>query len=141
MPTLQDAIRLATEAHTGQFERSGLPYITHPMHLMLQMSTEVERMVAILHDVVEDTSVTLGELVQADYPPEVVAAVDCLTRRENEPYEASIERVKTDPIAIKVKIADLEHNMDIRRLGQLLPEDFDRLQRYHKAWKSLKEIA
>jgi (p)ppGpp synthase/HD superfamily hydrolase len=137
MATLEDAIVLAVQAHQGQRDKAEAPYILHPLRVMLRMRSDVERMIAVLHDVVEDTPYTLLDLQQAGYPEQVLEALDCLTRRENETYEEFIERVKANPLARKVKIADLEDNMDIRRISDLQEKDVERLKRYRRAWLAL----
>ena len=137
MATLEDAILLAVQAHRGQADKTGAPYILHPLRLMLRLRSPAEMMAAVLHDVVEDTPWTLAALQEAGYPPEVVEAVDRLTRREEESYEAFIARVKQNPLAARVKLADLEDNMDIRRLQELQDRDVERLQRYRRAWAEL----
>lgn len=91
-------------------------------------------MAAVLHDVVEDTEWTLERLREAGFPQMVLEAVDCLTHREGESYEGFVERVRTNPIARQVKIADLEDNMNIRRINQLGARDLERLEKYHRAW-------
>jgi (p)ppGpp synthase/HD superfamily hydrolase len=137
MPTLEDAILLAVQAHRGQKDKNGTPYVLHPLRMMLRLMTDAERMVAVLHDVVEDTPHTLEDLRRAGYPEEVVQAVDCLTRRDTETYDEFIERLKPNPLAYKVKIADLEDNMDVRRISEIKESDFERLRRYRKAWAEL----
>ena len=129
MPTLEDAIMLAAEKHRLQRDLGGEPYILHPLAVMLKMSTETERMAAMLHDVVEDTDVTLDDLRDMGYQAEVINAVDCLTKPEKDPepefdkdqrYESFIERVATNPVARGVKLADLSENMDVPRAKALL---------------------
>ncbi len=139
MPTLEDAIALAVQAHRGQRDKAGQTYILHPLRVMMRLETEAERMVAILHDVVEDTPYTLERLRAQGYPEEVLGALDCLTRREGETYEAFIERVRPHPLARRVKLADLEDNMDVRRLAAVTAKDAERLARYRAAWARLKE--
>jgi (p)ppGpp synthase/HD superfamily hydrolase len=142
MATLENAIQLAVQAHRGQKDKAGAPYILHPVRVMLRMGTDIEMMAAVLHDVLEDTQYTLLDLQQAGYPQRVLEALDCLTRRENETYEEFIERVKTNPLARKVKIADLEDNMDIRRISDPQEKDMERLKKYRRAWSDLtKEMA
>lgn len=138
MPSLEEAITLAVGAHRGQKDKAGAPYILHPLRLMLRMETDTERIVAVLHDVIEDSPHSLEELSHEGYPPEITEALDCLTKRENEPYAAFIERVKTNPLARKVKLADLEDNMDIKRFKTMTEKDLERLDAYRKAWNSLK---
>jgi (p)ppGpp synthase/HD superfamily hydrolase len=139
MPTLEDAIALAVEAHRGQRDKAGQTYILHPLRVMMRLETEAERMAAILHDVVEDTPYTLERLRELGYPEEVLGALDCLTKREGESYEAFIERVRPHPLARRVKLADLEDNMDVRRLLAVGPRETERLARYRAAWARLKE--
>jgi len=91
-------------------------------------------MAAVLHDVVEDTDWTLERLRREGFPEEVLEAVDCLTHRDGESYEEFVERVQTNPIARQVKIADLEDNMNIRRIGRLGAKDLERVGKYHRAW-------
>ena len=139
MPTLEDAIALAVEAHRGQRDKAGQTYILHPLRVMMRLETEAERMAAILHDVVEDTPYTLERLRELGYPEEVLFALECLTKREGENYEAFIVRVRPHPLARRVKLADLEDNMDVRRLTQVTPKDAERLARYRAAWARLRE--
>ncbi len=139
-PTLEDAILLAVQAHWGQKDKAGQPYVLHPLRMMARVHGEAERMAAVLHDVVEDTPYTLDQLRALGYPEEVVAAVDCLTRRETETYEQFIERVKTNRIARRVKLADLEDNMDVRRLSDVTDRDRERLARYRRAWAALMAL-
>ncbi len=138
MATLENAIAFAARAHAGQQDKAGEPYILHPLRVMLRCATEDERMAAILHDVVEDCGVTLDDLRRAGFPAEVVRAVDLLSRREGEAYEAFIERLRPDPLARRVKLADLEDNIDLRRRIPLAEEDFARLDRYARAWARLQ---
>ena len=138
-PTLEDAIALAVEAHRGQRDKAGQTYVLHPLRLMLRLDTEPERMTAVLHDVVEDTPYTLERLRGLGYPEDVLSALDCLTRREGETYEAFIERVLPHPLARRVKLADLEDNMDVRRLPAVTARDAERLARYRAAWARLQE--
>lgn len=140
MPTLEDAILLAVQAHRGQKDRADQPYILHPLRMMFRLRTEKEMMAAVLHDVVEDTAVTLGDLRAAGYPSEVIDAVDCLSRRDDESYEDFIERIKSNPLAVRVKLADLEDNMDIRRIRQVSEGDIERLQKYQRAWRALIKL-
>ncbi len=140
MPTLDDAIALAVKSHAGVRDRGGQPYILHPLRLMLRMETEEERMVAVLHDVVEDTDLTLEGLRALGYGERVVAALDCLTRRKHtqETYEQFIERIRVNPLATRVKLADLEDNMNVLRLPAVSTEDGKRLTKYRAAWARLK---
>ncbi len=138
MPTLEDALELALKAHRGQQDKSGAPYILHPLRLMLKMHTDEDRIAALLHDVVEDSAYTLADLHEMGYSQAILDAVDCLTKRDNEDYIAAMQRVKPNPIARRVKLADLEDNMDIRRLASVTEKDWQRLQRYRAAWAFLQ---
>lgn len=139
MATLEDAIQLAAEAHRGQRDRNGQPYVLHVLRVMLRVTTEDERTAAVLHDLVEDTPHTLDDLRTLGFSEEVVRAVDCLTHRDGEPYDAYVERAASDPIARTVKLADLEDNLDLRRLDTISERDVPRLQRYLVAWHRLTE--
>ena len=137
MATVEDAVSIAARAHSGQKDKAGAPYLLHPLRMMLRMETEAAMMAAVLHDVVEDTDWTLGRLHEAGFSDEVIEAVDCLTHREGESYQQFVGRVRTNPIARQVKIADLEDNMNVRRINQLGPRDLERLEKYHRAWRVL----
>ena len=118
MSTLEKAISLAVRAHEGQVDKAGAPYLLHPLRVMLRMVTEEEMIVAVLHDVAEDASVSLQDLRRMGYTENVVEAIESVTRRHHEPYEEFIRRVAANPIGRKVKVADLEDNMDLSRLKQ-----------------------
>ena len=138
--TLEDAIALAVEAHRGQREKAGQPYILHVLRVMFRLDGEAERIVAVLHDVVEDTGRTFDDLRRLGYPDEVLAALECVTKREGESYDQFVARAASNPIARRVKLADLEDNLDLRRLPAVADKDFDRLARYVKAWRHLKQL-
>ena len=137
MSTLENAISLATEAHKGQKDKNGAPYILHPLRVMARVQSETEKIVAVLHDTIEDTDYTIENLKKNGYSKEVLEAIDCLTKRDNEDYNNYVKRCKSNPIAQKVKIADLENNMDIRRFEVLTEEDLKRLNKYLDAWRYL----
>ena len=139
MPTLEDAILLAAQAHRGQTEKAGNPYILHPLRVMFRLESDDDRIVGVLHDVIEDTPYTLKDLRTMGYPEPLLQALDCLTRRETETYEEFITRVRKDPLASRVKLADLEDNMDIRRLPVIADKDAERLKKYLAAWTLLKD--
>jgi (p)ppGpp synthase/HD superfamily hydrolase len=134
---LEEAIRIAVEAHRGQKDRAGAPYILHPLRVMLRVHTDAERMAAVLHDVVEDTPWTLDDLRARGFPDEVLDAVDGLTRRPGEEYDAFVERAAAHPVARRVKLADIEDNLDVRRLDAVAARDLDRLDRYLRAFRRL----
>ena len=138
MSTLERAIEIATQAHKGQFDKSGKDYIGHPLRVMEMSKTEEEKIVGVLHDVVEDTDWTFERLAAEGFSQEIIAALRCVTKTsENENYDDFIERVKKNPLAVAVKINDLTDNMDIRRLPYLSDKDIKRLKKYLKAYKKL----
>ena len=134
---LEEAVEIAVAAHRGQTDKAGQPYLLHPLRLLAQMRTASEQIVAVLHDVVEDSEWTFEMLRKRDFGEDVLAALDALTRREDESYETYIERAAAHPVARRVKIADLEDNLDVRRLGELTETDRERLDRYRRAWLRL----
>ncbi len=137
--TLDDAIALAVEAHRGGKDRSGQPYILHPLRVMFRCESDIERIVAILHDVVEDTGRTFDDLRTLGYSEEVIDALDCVTKREGESYEQFVERAAVNPVARKVKIADIEDNLDLRRLPSVGQKEWERTTKYLQAWRRLTE--
>lgn len=134
---LQKAIEIAVAAHASQRERNGDPYILHPLRVMGRIADTAGRIVAVLHDVLEDTEITAQQLKDAGFSDTVLTAVDCLTRRPGEPYDEFVQRAACNPLARRVKLADLEDNMDLRRLPAVLPKDADRMTRYLRAWQHL----
>lgn len=135
---LRRAIDIAKKAHKGQVDKAGNDYIDHPLRVMAAAHTINEKIVGILHDVVEDTDWTFERLEEEGFTTEIIEALKCITKlSEDEPYDAFIERIKTNPLAVSVKIKDLTDNMDIRRLNELTDKDFKRLQKYHRAYKEL----
>ena len=137
MSTLEQAIALASEAHKGQKDKNGAPYIQHPLRVMARVQSENEKIVAVLHDIIEDTDYTIENLRENGYSKEVLEAIDCLTKRDGEDYDEYLNRSMSNHIAQKVKIADLEDNMDIRRFEVLTEEDLKRLNKYLDAWRHL----
>ena len=138
MSTLEKAIEIANEAHKGQYDKAGNDYIGHPLRVMDMGKTEDEKIVGVLHDVIEDTDWTFEALVAEGFSEEIIAALRCVTKTsENENYDDFIERVKKNPLAVAVKINDLTDNMDIRRLPYLSDKDVKRLKKYLKAYKKL----
>ncbi len=135
---LQRAIEIAEEAHRGQTDKAGEPYISHPMRVMDAASTDDERIVGVLHDVVEDSAWTFEMLSAEGFPPHIITALRHITKLPSEPYDKFIARVKNNPLATAVKLNDLSDNMDIRRLPYLSDKDIKRLKRYLKAYKKLK---
>lgn len=138
MSTLERAIAIAAEAHAGQRDKVGAPYILHPLRVMLRVQRPAERIAAVLHDVVEDTPWTLDRLAAEDFAPDVVAAVDALTRRADESYEAFVARAGADPIARVVKLADIADNLDPSRIAVFTEADHARMARYRAARSALE---
>ena len=136
-PTLQDAIVLATKYHEGQVDKAGKPYISHPMRVMEKMMLEDEKIVAVLHDIVEDTTITLQDLKDRGYSDYIVNSIDCLSKRDGESYDKFVERTMTDTMASYVKLADLEDNMDLSRLSDVTEKDLERVEKYKKAKEKL----
>jgi len=135
---LSNAINLALKAHEGQVDKSGMPYAGHVMRVMAAGRTIDEKIVGVLHDVVEDTGWTFDALLAEGFPPHIVDALRCVTKlSDDEPYDHFIERVKTNHLAVAVKINDLTDNMDIRRYEELSERDVKRLQKYLKAYREL----
>ena len=110
------ALRLAYDAHQGQFDKSGIPYIFHPLHLAEQMEDEISCCCALLHDVAEDTEITLEQLSQ-EFPAEVIEVLRLLTHAEGVAYGDYVRAIKANPIAVKVKLADIAHNSDHSRFA------------------------
>ena len=134
-----EAMKIAYKAHHGQVDKGGIPYIFHPMHLAEQMEDEYSTCVALLHDVVEDTDITLDDLAKV-FPREVVEAVAVMTHGENEPYLEYVERVSKHPIAKKVKLADLRHNSDQTRLENAGEDTLAYFrEKYRKAFEILEQ--
>lgn len=145
-PTLEDAIVLAAQAHRGQIYPSpeGEPFILHPLRVMSKVTSSAERVVAVLHDVIEDTNYTLDNLRHLGYSERVIDALDRLTHRDGEAYETYIERIKDDPVAQQVKLADIVDNLaNNRRVAELASsiEVQERIMRYERAIVQLKAAA
>jgi len=140
MSTLERAIEIACEAHRDQVDKAGQPYVLHPLRLMMRMESLEQRLTAVLHDVVEDSSWTFEQLAAEGFAPAVVDAVAHLTRGEGESYEDFARRAGEHPIARVVKLADLEDNMNVLRLGSLGEKELERLARYHAAWIRLGKL-
>ncbi len=136
---LEKAISIAVAVHRGKLDKVGQPYILHPLRVMFRCEGEIERIVAVLHDVIEDTEVTLDDLRREGFSDEVLTALECVTKRQGESYEQFVERAAANLIARRVKLADLEDNMDIRRLLSITEEDRARLAKYLQAWRRLKQ--
>ena len=129
----KQAMKLCFEAHKNQKDKSGMPYVFHPFHLAEQMTDELTTVAALLHDVVEDTDYTFGDLRDMGYPEKVLEALMLLTHDDATPYLAYVERLKENPIASAVKLADLRHNSDLSRLDHVDQKALDRVEKYKKA--------
>ncbi|EKT4465548.1 GTP pyrophosphokinase [Pseudomonas juntendi] len=141
MSTLERAIAMATKAHEGQFDKGGAAYILHPLRVMARVTTPEQRIVAVLHDVLEDTPLTLSDLAREGFPLKILAAVLALSRRDGESYEAFVMRLGVDPLARQVKLADLADNSDLSRIPCPGPADLARLSRYQQASAYLQTLA
>lgn len=140
MSTLAKAISIAAQAHFGQVDKSGKAYILHPLHLMNQLMYDEElAIIAVLHDVVEDSDWELRDLAQAGFSERVINALSCLTHYSHNSYETYIEIICGNQDAITVKRKDLEHNSCITRLKGVRPKDLARIEKYHKAFLKLGE--
>jgi len=138
MNDLEKAIDLAVDAYADQTDKGNATYIRHPLRVMEAVDTEPERIVAVLHDVVEDADYSL-ENIEKEFGEEIRDAVDALTRRDDESYMDFIDRSAANQIAKKVKIADIEDNMNLTRLDSVSESILQKQATYHDAWKKLKE--
>lgn len=138
MATLERAIEIATEAHRGQKDKAGNEYIGHPLRVMAMGKTTEEKIVGVLHDVIEDSAWTFEQLAAEGFSDKIIEALCCVTKLSpDEPYDKFIARIKHNPLAVAVKLNDLTDNMDIRRLPYLSDKDVKRLKKYLKAYKQL----
>ncbi|HMN26400.1 MAG TPA: HD domain-containing protein [Ignavibacteriaceae bacterium] len=140
MSSLERAIEIAVSAHQGQKDKADKPYILHPLRLMFKMQNENDMIAAVLHDVVEDTDWTIEKLETEGFNKEVITAIKLLTHSKKVPYKKYIEAIKTNKIALKVKLADLEDNMDIKRIAHPKFRDYARIAEYLKYYNELKEL-
>lgn len=130
---LEKAILIAVNAHQGQIDKGGKPYILHPLRLMFSSKNEVEQIVAVLHDVIEDADVTLDYLRKEGFSEEILSALDALTRRKAESYDEFISRIISNKTACHVKLADLSDNMNLSRIEHPTSKDYERIEKYRKA--------
>ncbi len=138
MSTLERAIEIAVEAHRGQVDKAGCEYVEHPLRVMASGRTLEEKIVGVLHDVVEDSDWTFARLEAEGFSADVIDALRCVTKlSDSEPYDKFIARIKKNPLAVAVKLNDLADNMDIRRLPYISEKDVKRLKKYLKAYKQL----
>lgn len=132
------AMKLCYEAHQGQVDKSGIPYVFHPIHVAEQMSDEATTIVALLHDVVEDTDYTLDDLTRMGFDDTVTDALALLTHKKGVPYLEYVAKLKNNPIARAVKLADLRHNSDLSRLDEMDEKAKSRLEKYKAAIELLE---
>jgi len=135
---LEHAIAIAEKHHAGQVDKAGRPYMEHPLRVMKAMSNDAERIVAILHDVIEDTDLTLDQLAAEGFPGYILEALDSVTRRDDETYEAFVARAARNPIGRRVKYADLQDNADLARIAAPTAADIARTEKYHRAMAQLR---
>lgn len=133
------ALKLCFEAHKEQVDKSGMPYVFHPFHLAEQMNDEATTVVALLHDVVEDTDITFEDLEKQGFGEEIISALKLLTHNDDTPYMDYVAKIKNNKIATKVKLADLKHNSDLSRLDTVDEKALKRKEKYEKAIKLLTE--
>lgn len=139
MATLERAIEIAKQAHTDQVDKGGADYIGHPLRVMEMGRTEEEKIVGVLHDVIEDSDWTFEMLEEEGFAPEIIEALRCFTKLyKDEDYEHFITRVKSNKMAIKVKLCDLTDNLDSSRLANVTEEDIKRSKKYARAYSFLK---
>ena len=136
---IEKAISIALTAHKGQKDKAGAPYILHPLRVMLAMATDLEKQAAVLHDVIEDGGITPENLRLEGFSEEVCSAVVALTKKPGEPYNQYLNRVNENPIARKVKMADLNDNMNLNRIKEPSQQDRKRMEKYKDAMAFLKE--
>ena len=135
----EKAMQIAIKVHDGQVDKGGNDYINHPIRVSENCSLDEEKIVALLHDTIEDGDITADYLIMQGFPHDIVDAVLSVSRNKDEGYFDFILRCKANPIGRRVKIADLKDNMDITRLNELTEKDINRLKKYHKAYKILNE--
>lgn len=139
--TLEDAVAIAANVHRGQTDKAGAPYLLHPLRLMMRMKSPSSMIVAVLHDVVEDSDAndkwTIERLREVGFSEDVLNAVECVTKRENEDYDDFIDRSSCNDLAREVKLADLEDNLNTLRIEELQEKDLKRIEKYHRSWKRL----
>lgn len=140
---LNKMLVLATNRHSGQFDRGGNPYILHPLKVMYFLNTEDEELqcIALGHDVVEDTDTTYQELREIGFSERIVKGIQSLTKMPGETYDQYKAKVKANPDAIKVKMCDLRHNTDIRRLKSVTEKDIARTEKYNRFYQELQVLA
>ena len=130
---LNKAIEIANRAHMGQVDKAGAPYILHPLRVMMTRDNEIERICAVLHDVIEDSDVTFDNLRREGFSEEIIEVLNCVTKRAGESYDDFINRILGNEIACRVKLADLCDNMNISRIKNPTEQDEERIKKYRDA--------
>lgn len=139
MNIIEKSLEIALKAYAGQTDKAGKAYILHPLRIMAKMETDEEMCVALLHDVIEDSDFTAEDLIDNGIPANVVNTVQYLTKNTGENYEAFIDRVLENKLAAKIKLADIEDNINVLRLNTVTDKDLERIAKYHKAWHKIKQ--
>ena len=137
---LNKAIKIATTAHDGQIDKAGAPYIFHPLRVMMAGKSDIERICGVLHDTIEDSDITLEFLQKEGFPEEILAILDCLTKRHGESYDDFISRILKKKTACLVKLADLHDNMDLSRISDSTDEDKARIEKYSRADERIYDV-
>ena len=132
-PLTKKALKLCFEAHKDQVDKTGLPYVFHPFHLAEEMTDEISTVCALLHDVIEDTEYTYRDLSEMGFPEEVIRVLGLLTHEDGVPYMEYVERISHDPVATRVKLADLRHNSDTTRMDEMDEWAIRRNEKYLRA--------
>jgi (p)ppGpp synthase/HD superfamily hydrolase len=140
MSTLERAIALAAKAHEGQVDKADAPYILHPLRMMIRLSTNEERITAVLHDVVEDCGVSLENIRAEGFSEIVIEAINSVTKRPDESYENFVLRAASNPIGRRVKLVDLEDNSDLSRITNPSTKDFERIEKYRRAIEAIHAL-
>ena len=137
-PLLKKAIKIAHDAHHEQVDKAGKPYIEHPLRVMDNVQTLEEKIVAVLHDAVEDSELTLEDLVKLEFPENLIEAIEAITKRPKEHYQSYLKRVMSNPLALRVKIADMLDNMDMSRISAPTEKDWKRYKKYQETLPLLR---
>lgn len=136
---IEKALKIAYKAHENQFDKGGKPYINHPLHIAKKLKNEDEIITALLHDVIEDSPITIKDLKKLEFNDDILKALSLLTKNKDEDYFLYINKLKNNNLARKIKILDLEHNLDIKRLPIIKDKDLQRIEKYKKALNILKK--
>ncbi len=140
MSTLEQAISIAARAHEGQIDKAGAPYILHPLRVMMSLTTLEERVVGVLHDVLEDTQISAANLRESGFSEVILSALESVTKRPGESYEEFVLRAASNPIGRRVKLADLLDNSDLSRISKTTLKDYERLEKYRRAIEIINAI-